>query len=225
MKILVVEDEQKIARYIKKGLEFSAHVVDVAYDGLTGYEMASAESYDVIVLDRMLPELSGMEVCLRLRKEKNVTPILLLTAKSLLDDKVAGLDAGADDYLTKPFEFAELVARINALGRRPRTIRPKLLQAGTLELSTHTSMATRAGKKLQLSKKEFALLEFLLKNANQVFTKEQLAERVWEYDSDVLGNTVQVYIGYLRAKIDTQFPTEKALIRTVRGFGYTVRST
>ncbi len=225
MKILVVEDEKTIAHYIKKGLEFSSHIVDVAYDGVRGYDLACSETYDVVILDRMLPELSGMEVCARLRQEKNQVPILMLTAKSQIDDIVEGLNVGADDYLPKPFEFAELVARVNALSRRPQSVRSDVLKLDTLVLDLQAGTVTRSKKPIALSKKEFSLLEFLVRNAGQVFTKEQLTERVWSYDSDVLGNTAQVYIGYLRKKIDTAFPSEHQLLHTIRGFGYTIKVT
>lgn len=222
MKVLVVEDEPTIARYIKKGLELSAHVVDVAHDGASGFDLASSEAYDVIILDRMLPKMSGVEVCTRLRAEANHTPILFLTAKSQLDDTVSGLEAGADDYLAKPFEFAELIARVQALGRRPQSWKATKLEVGSLSLDLQTKKVTRAKTIVTLSKKEFALLEFLLRHEGQVFSKEQLAESVWPYDSDILSNTVQVYIGYLRKKLDTAFPEEQPCIHTVRGFGYKV---
>lgn len=220
MKILVVEDEQRIATYIKKGLELQSHVVDVAFDGELGFDLASNEEYDVIVLDRMLPKKDGMEVCAELRAEGNHTPVLFLTAKTQVDDRVEGLNVGADDYLVKPFEFAELVARIQALARRPRVAVGTRLQVDSLVLDTHAYAVERAGTPIELSKKEYALLEFLVRHAGQVFSKEQLTEQVWSYESDVLGNTAQVYIGYLRTKIDRNFPSEPPLIHTVRGFGY-----
>ncbi len=220
MKILVVEDEERIATYLKKGLELLGNTVDLAFDGETGYDLASSERYDVIVLDRMLPKKDGLAVCSDLRAAGNHTPVLLLTAKTQLEDKVTGLTEGADDYLGKPFEFAELVARIKALARRPQILVCEQLTVDSLVMDTQSFVVTRAGTVVELSKKEFALLEFLLRNEGQVFTKEQLTERVWSYESDVLGNTAQVYIGYLRTKIDRAFPKENPLIHTVRGFGY-----
>ena len=220
MKILVIEDEQHIADYLKKGLELKAHVVDVAYDGLEGFDLASNEEYDVIILDRMLPELDGIQVCQKLREEKNTTPILMLTAKTEVTDRVDGLDAGADDYLGKPFAFVELLARIKALARRPKNVIGTKLTEDNLTLDTKNYEVVRAGEIIDLSKKEFSLLEFLMRNSRQVLTKEQLTERVWNYESDVLPNTAQVYLGYLRTKIDKNFPKEKQLINTVRGFGY-----
>jgi len=220
MKILVIEDEQKIADSIKKGLEIKSHVVDVSYDGLDGLDMASSEDYEVIILDRMLPGLDGVQICQKLRADKIATPILMLTAKTEITDRVDGLDAGADDYLGKPFAFVELLARINALARRPKEILANKLLVDSLSLDTKTYEVVRAGEIISLSKKEFALLEFLMRNVGSVFTKEQLTERVWEFDSDVLPNTAQVYLGYLRNKVDKAFPKEKQLIKTVRGFGY-----
>ncbi|MBT4123848.1 MAG: response regulator transcription factor [Candidatus Pacebacteria bacterium] len=220
MKILVIEDDQHIADYLKKGLELKSHVVDVVYDGLSGFDLASSEKYDVIILDRMLPGLDGVQLCHKLREEKNTTPILMLTAKTEVSDRVDGLDAGADDYLGKPFAFVELLARIKALSRRPKNVTGTKLIEDTLSLDTKNYEVVRSGEIIDLSKKEFSLLEFLMRNSGQVFTKEQLTERVWSYESDVLPNTAQVYLGYLRTKIDKNFPKEKQLINTVRGFGY-----
>lgn len=220
MKILVIEDEHKIAASIKKGLELKANVVDVAYDGLVGLDFALNETYDVIILDRMLPDLDGVQVCQRLRREGNHTPVLLLTAKTEISDRVDGLDAGADDYLGKPFAFVELLARVKALARRPKQLISTKLTVDNLVLDTKNYEVVRAGEIINLSKKEFALLEFLMKNEGSIFTKEQLTERVWEFESDVMPNTAQVYLAYLRNKIDRAFPTEKQLIQTVRGFGY-----
>lgn len=182
--------------------------------------MASNEHYDVIILDRMLPSLDGVQICQKLRAEKNSTPILMLTAKTEVTDRVTGLDAGADDYLGKPFAFVELLARIKALVRRPSQTLSTKFTEGSLSLDTQTYEVIRAGELVQLSKKEFAFLEFLFRHKGQIMTKEQLAERVWSYESDVLPNTAQVYLGYIREKIDAQFPKEAPLIHTVRGFGY-----
>lgn len=220
MRILVVEDERRIATYIKKGLTMKGHVVDLAHDGQEGYDLASEEDYDVVVLDLMLPLLSGEEVCKRLRENKRQMPILMLTAKGQVNDKVAGLEAGADDYLSKPFAFQELEARIKALARRPAEIKPSQIVYEDLMIDTNNYQVKRGGKPVNLSRKEYSLLEFLMRHPGQVFNKDQLTELVWEYDSEVLANTAQVYIGYLRNKIDRAFPGKKPLINTVRGFGY-----
>ncbi len=222
MKLLVVEDEQRIAQYLKKGLEAKSYVVDVAHDGEAGLDLALAEQYDAIILDWMLPKLNGIEVCQRLRQEGNHTPILLLTARDEVTERVEGLEAGADDYLPKPFAFIELLARIRAITRRPQQTSETVLKEDSLVLDPTSLQVTRAGESLSLSKKEFSLLEFLMRNKNQVFTAESLTERVWEYDSSVLPNTAQVFIGYLRKKIDLAFPKESQLIKTIRGFGYTL---
>lgn len=220
MKILVVEDEHRIANYIKKGLEIKSYIVDVAYDGEEGLDLASSEQYDMIILDRMLPEINGIQICEKLRLQNNHTPILMLTAKSQVEDRVAGLEAGADDYLGKPFAFSELLARIKALTRRPKATPQNEITYEDLSLNINTYEVKRSGQLIELSKKEFALLEFLLRHPNQVFSSDQLTEQVWSYDSDILPNTAQVYIGYLRKKIDRPFPKSNSLINTVRGFGY-----
>ncbi len=224
MKILIIEDEKRIAKNIHKGLTLQSHIVDVAYDGEKGLDLAVAEKYDIIILDRMLPKMNGINICKTLRKEKITTPIIMLTAKSQIDDKVDGLDAGADDYLTKPFAFKELLARIYALARRPQHQTSSVLQVNDLILDPVHQNVTRNSTTIDLTKQEFALLEFLMRNKNQTFSKEQLVERVWNFDADILPNTVQVYIGYLRNKIDKPFPKKKPLIKTVRGFGYTIHS-
>lgn len=221
MKLLLVEDDSRILQNLKQGLELKQHVVDTAETGPAGYDLAANEHYDVIILDRMLPEMNGVEICQKLRQENITTPILMLTAKTLVNDRVDGLDAGADDYLGKPFAFSELLARIRALARRPQvdSLQEKL-NYKNLTLDPKTATVTRSDQELTLSKTEYTLLEFLLRNHGQVFTPEQLIERVWEFESDVLPNTVQVYIGYLRKKVDTAFPDQPPIIQTVRGFGY-----
>lgn len=224
MKILVVEDEHRIASYIKKGLEIKSYVVDLAFDGQEGYDLASSGEYDLIILDVMLPKLDGLAVCRNLRKANIHTPILMLTAKTQIGDRVDGLDAGADDYLGKPFAFGELLARLRALTRRRLSKVDTLLKVGDLILDPVSYQVSRAGKNINLSKKEFALLEFLMRHRGQILNKDQLVERVWNYDSDILANTVQVYIGYLRKKVDQQFPHNSQLIKTVRGFGYKIEA-
>ena len=224
MRILVVEDEHQIANSIKKGLEQESFAVDVAYEGVEGYDLASTEDYDVIVLDLMLPGMDGMEICRKLREEKKHTPILILTAKGQLEDKVEGLNAGADDYLVKPFAFEELLARVRALVRRPKAANGTVLTVGDLSLNPLIFEVKRADKEIRLSNKEFSLLEYLMRHPKQIFTKNQIIGHVWNYDADILPNTVEVYIGYLRNKIDRPFPKKPALIHTVRGFGYKVGS-
>jgi DNA-binding response OmpR family regulator len=222
MKVLVVEDEHKVANAIKKGLEQESYAVDIAYTGTEGYDLATAEGYDVIILDIMLPEINGLEICNRLRAAHNHTPILMLTAKGQLEDKVTGLNSGADDYLLKPFAFAELLARIKALSRRPRDRYDGILMYADLTLNPISYEVARAQKKIALSRKEFALLEYLLRHQNKIVTKEQIIQNIWDYTADVLPNTVEVYVGYLRSKIDKPFTDRPPLIQTVRGFGYKI---
>jgi len=219
MRILVVEDEHKIANSIKQGLEQEKYAVDVAYDGAAGYDFASSEDYDLIILDRMLPALDGLEIIKKLRRKDNHTPILLLTAKGQIEDKVEGLDSGADDYLTKPFAFTELLARIRALVRRPKVSTGSILKVADLSLDTITYKVQRAEKLILLSSKEFGLLEYLMRHPNQTITKDQIINHVWDYDSNVLPNSVEVYIKHLRDKIDK---SAIPLIHTVRGFGYRI---
>jgi DNA-binding response OmpR family regulator len=222
MRILVVEDEHRIAKTIQKGLELERYAVDIAYDGAEGYDLAVSEEYDLIILDRMLPGMDGLTVCKKLRGEQIHTPILILTAKSQLQDKVAGLDMGADDYLTKPFSFEELLARVRALYRRPKTITDETLSLADLELNAKLFTVKRSKKPIHLSSKEFALLEYLLRNANTIRTKPQIISHVWDYNADILPNTVEVYMKNLRNKIDVPFKNKKQLITTVRGFGYKI---
>ena len=222
MRILIVEDEKKIANYLKKGLEQESFAVDVANDGKYGYDLASSEDYDLIILDLMLPGIDGLEICRRLRKHDNHSPILMLTARGKIEEKVTGLNTGADDYLAKPFAFEELLARIKALTRRPREVLPTILETGDLTLDTNSYKITRSEKEIPLSKKEFSLLSYLLRNKGKVVTKGQIISKVWDFDADVLPNTVEVYIGYLRSKIDKPFGESNQLIQTVRGFGYKI---
>ncbi len=223
MRALLIEDEHKIANSIKKGLELESWAVDVAHDGEKGFDMAVGEEYDVIILDLMLPKMDGITVCKKLREEENIhTPILILTAKGQIEDRVEGLNAGADDYLPKPFAFTELLARIKALTRRPKNSLSTILRVGDLTVDTISYEVKRGNKKISLSKREFALLEYLMRYKDKVITKEQLICHVWDYDSDILPNTVEVYMGYLRAKIDKPFANKPKLIHTIRGFGYKI---
>jgi DNA-binding response OmpR family regulator len=222
VKILIVEDEHKIANLVKQGLEQERFVVDVAYDGTSGFDLASSEPYDVILLDRLLPGIDGLEICKKLRTQGNHSPILMLTAKGQLMDKVEGLNSGADDYLTKPFAFEELLARIKALIRRPKNTLSNLLQVEDLTLNTDSYEVKRGDARITLSSKEFALLEYLMRHQNRTLTKEQIINHVWSYDANILPNTVEVFIGYLRNKIDRPFQDKKNLINTIRGFGYKI---
>lgn len=222
MRILVIEDEHRIAAAIKKGLEQEHFVVDIAFTGTEGFDLAVSEHFDAIVLDLMLPGMDGLSICRQLRKKNIHTPILMLTAKSQTHDKVTGLDTGADDYLTKPFSFEELVARIRALTRRPAQTTQEVLSTSTLSLNTKTYEVTRENKHIPLSGREFALLEYLMRNAGTILTRDQIISHVWNYESDILPNTVEVYIRNLRNKIDRPFTTKKPLIQTVRGFGYRI---
>lgn len=225
MRILVVEDEHKIAAAIKKGLEQENYAVDVAYTGNDGFDLASTEEYDIILLDVLLPGMDGITICRELRRREIHTPILMLTAKGQVQDKITGLDTGADDYLTKPFSFEELLARIRALARRPKTSLGNTLAIADLTLNTHTYEVMRGGTAIPLSGKEFALLEYLLRHPNTVLTKDQIIAHVWNYDADILPNTVEVYIKNLRNKIDKPFPKRQPIIETIRGFGYKIGNT
>ncbi len=220
MRILVVEDEHKIASAIKRGLERQSYAVDVAYNGDDGAAMASTEPYDLIILDRMLPgKVDGIGILQSLRKNHNHTPVLLLTAKDKVLDRAEGLNAGADDYLVKPFAFVELIARVRALLRRPQQSVETIITYLGLKLDTTNFSVERDGKKIDLSAKEFALLEYLLRSPEKIINKETIIQHVWDYDADILPNTVEVYIGYLRNKIDKPFKGPD-LIHTKRGFGY-----
>jgi DNA-binding response OmpR family regulator len=223
MRILVVEDEHKIAQALKRGLEQERYAVDLAFDGDDGLATAQAETYDVIILDRMLPGKDGLVVCQDLRKNGNHTPILMLTAKDQIRDRVNGLDAGADDYLVKPFSFEELLARIRALLRRPQETEAAVLAVGDLQLDPALFTAVRSGTPISLSSKEFALLEYFMRNAGRVLSKDAIISHVWDFDADILPNTVEVYVGYLRNKIDKPFSAPN-LIHTRRGFGYTLEA-
>jgi DNA-binding response OmpR family regulator len=218
MRVLVIEDEPKIAAFIKRGLEENAYVVDVAYDGKEGYEWAHTFNYDFIILDLLLPKLDGLKLCQQLREEGNPASILMLTAKDTVDDRVTGLDAGADDYLVKPFAFRELLARLRALRRRNFDQRKTVLVIGDLKLNLITHQAVRQGKTIDLTAKEFALLELFMHHPNQLLSRTVIAEHVWEYGFYQESNVVDVYVSYLRRKIDDPF--DEKLIQTVRGVGY-----
>lgn len=222
MRILLIEDEFKIANAVKKGLQREAYAVDIVYDGIEGFDLASIEQYDVIILDIMLPGMDGLEICKKLREQHIHTPILILTSKSQIEDKVAGFNTGADDYLTKPFAFAELLVRIKALTRRPKSSIGTMLSVGDLTIDTNNYEVKRAEQKIRLSNKEYSLLEYLVRHKNRVITKKQIIDHVWDYDADVLPNSVEVYIKHLRTKIDEPF-SKKPLIHTVKGFsGYKI---
>lgn len=223
MRILVVEDEHKIARAVGRALEQESYAVDIVYDGDEGYAMATTEPYDLAIIDRMIPgDYDGIAVVKAMRDAKIHTPVLLLTALGSTSDKTKGLDSGADDYLVKPFALEELLARVRALLRRPAEQKGTVLKADDLELDTTTFRVTRDGKDIPLTSKEFALLEYLLRNQGRPSSKETIVAHVWDYDADILLNTVEVYIKYLRAKVDEPF--KKPLIKTVRGFGYKIEA-
>lgn len=218
MRILLVEDDTAIARSLKEGLEDEAYAVDVAHDGDEGYRTATADDYDVIILDVMLPEMNGYEVCRALRKDGNQTPILMLTARDSERDIVEGLDVGADDYLAKPFSFEVLLARLRALLRRPNEKLEEVLRVGDLTLDPSLKKVTRANQEISLTAKEYAVLEYLMRNAGKVLSKEQIISHVWDFDADILPNNVELFVMFLRRKIDKPFGSK--LIYTVPGFGY-----
>jgi DNA-binding response OmpR family regulator len=222
MRILIVEDDRKIANAIKKGLQQESFAVDVAYDGQDGLGSALTIEYDLVILDRMLPEVDGVTICRAIRDKKISTPVLMLTAKDKIKDKVEGLNAGADDYLAKPFAFEELLARIRALLRRPQQVKEEIIVVDDLTLNPLTYEVKRNNHVISLSSKEYALLEYLMRNPSRILTKGNIIEHVWDYDADILPNTVEVYMGYLRNKIDKPYPQKPALIQTVRGFGYKI---
>ena len=222
MRILLVEDDPRVASFIRRGLREERYTVDVAKDGEQALFLAQTGEYDLIVLDVMLPKRDGLDVLRRLRSDRVTVPVLILTAKDELQDKVAGLNAGADDYLTKPFGFDELLARIRALLRRRGDLMPTVLRAADLELDVVRHRAVRAGKPLILTNREFSLLEFLLRHPNQIVTRTMLAEHVWEHDFDPLSNVIDVHIARLRRKIDESFALK--LLETIRGSGYILKT-
>jgi two-component system copper resistance phosphate regulon response regulator CusR len=222
MKILVIEDEPKLAQFIEKGLKEQNYQVDVAHDGESGKKLALQRKYDCIILDLILPNCSGIEVCLSVRKEDVTVPIIMLTALGTTEDKVHGLDSGADDYLTKPFKLTELLARIRALSRRKdKPVSEAKLAFADLELDTSTKSAHRNGKSIVLTSREYFLLEFLLKNQGRVLSRAEIAQNVWDISFDSGTNVVDVYVNYLRNKVDKGFSTK--LIHTVFGMGYILR--
>jgi two-component system, OmpR family, response regulator len=222
MKILVIEDEHRIANTIKKGLEQEHYAVDVAYDGSVGYDLASSEPYDLILLDLMLPGMDGLTICKELRKNAVHTPIIMLTAKGQIQDKITGLDSGADDYVSKPFSFEELLARIRALSRRPKTTVEFKLTVKDLTLDPQLFQVKRGHTPVQLTSREFTLLEYLIRNKGKILTKDEIIGHVWNYEADILPNTVEVFIKKIRNKVDLPFPDKKPLIATIRGFGYKI---
>jgi len=221
MRILIVEDEHRIAQALRQGLEQESYAVDVCYDGQDGYLTASADEYDLILLDVMLPGLDGIQVCKKLRADGNHVPVLMLSAKGENRDIVQGLDTGADDYLSKPFSFEVLLARVRALMRRPPESTGEVLQAGNLTLDPNTHLVKRGAKLINLSSKEYALLEYMLRHQGKVLSKNNIITHVWDFDADILPNTVEVFVAYLRGKVDRPFKAPP-LIHTVRGFGYRI---
>jgi DNA-binding response OmpR family regulator len=225
MRILVIEDEPKIAQAIKRGLELKGFAVDVVYDADSGLSYANDPNYDAIVLDRMLPgSLDGVALCQKLRLDGIHTPVIMLTARGTIGDRVEGLNSGADDYLVKPFSFDELTARVRALLRRPPKQVGTELKVEDLILNPTTYEVQRGPEIIKLSHKEFALLEYFMHHPGQVITKDMIINHVWDEDADILPNTIEVYIGYLRNKIDRPFPSAKPLLHTLRGFGYKLSS-
>ncbi|MHB8095096.1 MAG: response regulator transcription factor [Candidatus Aminicenantales bacterium] len=220
MRILIVEDDRKVAAFLQKGLREEQYAVDVCRDGEEGLSLASVNSYDIIILDIMLPRKDGFAVCRDLRRNSVLTPILMLTAKDSTEDKIAGLTEGADDYLTKPFSFEELLARLRALLRRSQDYQVPALRAGDQILDQRRRQAERGGKRIPLTGKEYALLEYLMRNKGRIVTESMIIEHVWDMNYEGTSNVVNVYINYLRKKIDEGFAVKR--IRTVRGHGFTI---
>jgi len=222
MRILVVEDEAKVASFIRRALEEESYAVDLCTDGRGGLDLARDNAYDLIILDVMLPGLSGLQILDTLRKEKFKTPVLIVTARTQVDQRVKGLDAGADDYLTKPFAIEELLARVRALLRRGTGEGAGLLQIEDLQLNPATREVTRGGQRIDLTTKEYALLEYFMRNAGRVLTRPMIAEHVWNLDFDTFTNVIDVYVNYLRNKIDRG--RDRKLIQTIRGSGYVLKT-
>lgn len=222
MRILLVEDEPKVSGFVERGLVAERYAVDVSSDGQGGWELAEAYPYDLIILDLMLPTLEGREVLQRIRKKNTTVPVLILTARDAVDDKVRLFEMGADDYLTKPFAFAELLVRAKALLRRGPVNRDSTLRIGDLELDRLTQSVKRAGRRIELTTKEYQLLEYLMQNAGRVMSRNMIIEHVWDQSFDGFTNIVDVYVRHLRAKVDDAH--EFKMLRTVRGTGYMIRS-
>lgn len=222
MRVLVIEDETKVGSFIKRALEEESYAVDLCEDGAQGLDLALSGSYDVIVIDLMLPNLPGLEILKRIRREKIHAPVLILTAQSKVDQKVKGLDAGADDYLTKPFAIDELLARVRVLLRRGTADAPGVLQVEDLMLNPATREVTRGGQRIDLTVKEYALLEYFMRHTGRVLTRPMISEHVWNQDFDTFTNVIDVYVNYLRNKIDRGRP--RKLIHTIRGSGYMLKA-
>ena len=222
MRLLVIEDERKIARVIAEALKRETYAVDAVHDGEEGFNLADSQPYDLLIVDRMLPGMEGAEIVKKLRKNGKSMPILFLTALGTTEDKTFGLDVGADDYLVKPFAIDELLARVRALLRRPPIQQPDVLKIADLTIDKQQQTVMRAGKTIDLTSKEYALLEYLMQHPNQILSKETLIDHVWDFDADILPNNVEAYIKNLRQKIDKPF--KKQLIKTVRGFGYRIEA-
>lgn len=223
MQILIIEDEEKIANFLRRGLLEESYAVDIAYDGEDALYKFDINEYDFVLLDLMIPKIDGVKVCRKIREANPNIPILILTAKDSVDDKVSGLDAGADDYVTKPFSFTELTARIRALIRRGNKADPVILKLDNLSLNPATRTAQRGDKTITLTAREYALLEYFMRHQNIVLTKTQLLEHVWDYNYDGLSNIVETYVKYIRQKIRTS-PKDKELLHTMRGSGYIMKS-
>lgn len=221
MRILVVEDEKKVASFIKKGLEEEYYSVDVAFDGKEGLNLALSEEYDLIILDLMLPFKDGLSILKEIREQKILTPVIILTARDTIQDKVTGLDTGADDYLAKPFSFEELLARIRAILRRNSVEKNNIIRVGDLILDTQAHKVFRNNVEIQLTPKEYAILEYLMRNKNRVISRTKLSEHIYEFHFDPGTNVIDVYINKLRNKIDKGY--EKQMIRTIRGVGYLIK--
>ncbi|MBU0604928.1 MAG: response regulator transcription factor [Candidatus Omnitrophica bacterium] len=221
MRILVVEDEKKIAEFIRRGLKEEGYAVDMAHDGEEGLFLAKTNDYDLVLLDLMLPKLDGLTLCKKLKGAKIKTPVIMLTAKNTVKEKVMGLDSGADDYLTKPFAFEELLARIRAMLRKKDARTPTKLKAADLELDLLTHKVIRGSREIELTTKEFSLLEYLMRNEGTIVTRTMISEHVWDIDFDTFTNVIDVYINYLRNKVDSG--SKKKLIHTVRGRGYILK--
>ena len=221
MRVLIIEDEKKVAGFLKNGLREEGYAVDDAFDGQAGFDLAVENEYDIIILDLMLPGLDGITLCKKLREQGNHTPILMLTAREAVKDRVIGLDAGADDYMTKPFAFEELLARVRVILRKRPVTQELKLEIGDLVLDLITHKVRRGGDEIELTTKEYALLEFLMRNAGTIVTRTMISEHVWDINFETFTNVIDVYINYLRNKIDRDH--DEKLIHTVRGRGYVLK--